>query len=217
MALYNLELEIVFVIASTKSMEHLIGTVREVTDQTASTLREMDKIRPLVHFGLVEYRDAPPNGDFAARVRCRLRDGYAKFSRELKDIGFSSLGKDDWPDDVIAGLALAVSEVDWKPNSSKHVILLGDCPTKDGYDAVMKKEQKSVTGKSLLDIIRDARPQKRSDGTRILAARNFHAVCSNHRPVVDDGFAGRANRRADSTGPADRRCHGSLRAHGGRD
>lgn len=190
MAIYNLELEVVFVIASTYSMEDLIEAVREVTDQTANTLRGMPKIEPLVHFGLVEYRDAPPNGDFAARIRCRLSDGYDTFSRELKGLGFSSLGEDDWPDDVIAGMALAISDVGWKPNSSKHIIVLGDCPTKDGYDPVMEKEQRSITGKSLADIMAAARPQGGSDSERALGARNFHAVCNNHPPVVDQLLQG---------------------------
>jgi len=185
MALYNLELEVVFCIASTASMENLIEAVREVADRTANTLREMPRIRPIVHFGLVEYRDAPPNGDFAARVRARLTDEYDTFSKELKNLGFSSLGEDDWPDDVIAGIALAISDVGWRPNSSKHIIVLGDCPTKDGYDPVIEKEQRSITGKSLEEILADARPQGGSDSERALAARNFHAVCNNHPPVVD--------------------------------
>jgi len=185
MALYNLQLEVVFVIASTYSMEDLIEAVREVADRTANTLREMPDIRPVVHFGLVEYRDAPPNGDFAARVKCRLTDGHDTFVQELNGLGFSSLGQDDWPDDVIAGMALAISDAGWRPNSSKHVIVLGDCPTKDGYDPVLEKEQQSATGKSLIEIMKDARPMGGSDSERALAARNFHAVCNNHPPIVD--------------------------------
>ncbi|KKK65013.1 hypothetical protein LCGC14_2978430, partial [marine sediment metagenome] len=53
MSLYNLQLEIVFVIASTASMEHLIEVAREVTAATARTLHNMPDIQPLVHFGLV--------------------------------------------------------------------------------------------------------------------------------------------------------------------
>lgn len=185
MALYNLQLEVVFVIASTASMEHLIEAVREVTDRTANSLREMPGIKPVVHFGLVEYRDAPPHGDFAARVRCRLTEGYDTFAREVKGLGFSSRGEDDWPDDVIAGMAMAISDVGWRPNSSKHIIVLGDCPTKDGYDPVLKEAQRSTTGKSLSDIMADARPQGGSDSDRALAVRSFHAVCNNHPPVID--------------------------------
>lgn len=185
MALYNLQLEVVFVIASTYSMEHLIEAVREVADRTANTLREMPDIRPVVHFGLVEYRDAPPNGDFAARVQCRLTEGHETFMRELNGLGFSNRGEDDWPDDVIAGMAMAIGDAGWRPNSSKHIIVLGDCPTKDGYDPVMEMVQQSVTGKSLNDVMRDARPMGGSDSERALAARNFHAVCNNHPPIVD--------------------------------
>ena len=114
----------------------------------------------IVHFGLVEYRDAPPNGDFAARVLCRLDEDFSFFERKLNGLEYSSRGKDDWPDDVVAGLSQAVSETDvgWSPNSTKHVILLGDCPAKETYDKVTKKEQQTSTGKSLDDILDEAQP-----------------------------------------------------------
>ncbi|WP_372717703.1 hypothetical protein [Novipirellula sp.] len=185
MALYNLQFEVVFVVASTFSMETMIEAVREVTDRAASQLRQMPEIKPVVHFGLVEYRDSPPNGDFAAKVRCRLTDGYDLFTSELKAIQCSSRGEDDWPDDVVAGIDAAIREVGWRPNSSKHVILLGDCPAKNGYDPVTRENLQSITRKSLEEILAEARPLGGSDSERAQAAKNFHAVCNNHESPLN--------------------------------
>lgn len=185
MSLYNLELEVVFLIASTASMEHLIEVAREISERTSRALASMADLKEHVHFGLVEYRDAPPHGDFAVRIRCSLSEGYAKFQHELAALDFSSKGDDDWPDDVVAGLSVAVHDVGWRPNSSKHIILLGDCPAKDGYDPVLEKEQQSSMGKSLADVLSDARPRGGSDAQRAVKSHNFHALCNNHQREVD--------------------------------
>ena len=63
---------------------------------------------------------------------------------------------------------LAISDVGWSPNSSKQIIVLGDCPAKVGYDPIAEKEKPSITGKSLIDIMRDARPLGGSDSERAL-------------------------------------------------
>lgn len=180
MALYNLELEVVFAIDTTASMEPLIEVAREVIDSTAKTLIAMPEIRPVVHFGLVEYRDAPPQGDFAARVVTQLTEEHSAFWKSLQDLAVSQKGDNDIPEDVVAGLHSALTKVGWRSNSSKHVILLGDAPAKDGYDPTLEETQVSSTGLSLDELLSQARPQGGSDSQRALSSKNFHALCNNH-------------------------------------
>lgn len=197
MALYNLELEVVFVIDTTSSMEPLIEIAREVTKRTAQALVAMPQIEPVVHLGLVEYRDPPPEAEFAARVACRLDEGHSVFWKVLSKLAVSQKGDNDIPEDVIAGLQEAINKAGWKPNSSKHIILLGDAPAKDGFDPVIGESQHSSSGLSLDDVSKLARPQGGSDAARALSAINFHALCNNHpdpagvlpaetRKVLDD-------------------------------
>lgn len=186
MALYNLQLEIVFVIDTTPSMEPLIEVAREVTKRTAEALVALPEVKPVVHFGLVEYRDAPPNCEFAARVRCRLAEGHSAFWNQLQSLAVSSVDTNDVPEDMVAGIQLALTDVGWRPNSSKHIIMLGDAPAKTGYDAVIEEEQRSSTGRTLVNVMADARPQGGSDSERALGAKNFHAVSNNHRPFIDE-------------------------------
>jgi len=190
MALYNLQLEVVFVIDTTPSMEPLIEVAREVTKRTAEALVAMPEVKPVVHFGLVEYRDAPPQCEFAARVRCRLSEGHSAFWNQLQNLKVSTVDTNDIPEDMVAGIQLALTDVAWRPNSSKHIIMLGDAPAKTGYDPVIEEEQESSTRRTLTDIAADARPQGGSDSERALGAKNFHAVSNNHQPFIDTFLEG---------------------------
>lgn len=185
MALYNLQLEVVFVVDTTASMEPLIEVARQVVQRTADSLVQMPDVKPVVHFGLVEYRDGPPNAEFPARVLCRLTEDHSSFWKKLQEIQVSTADTNDFPEDMVAGLHLAITDVAWRPNSSKHVIVLGDAPAKDGMDIVEQKEFKSSSGWSLNQAIQAARPKGGSDGERALGAKNFHAISNDHEPIID--------------------------------
>ena len=190
MALYNLQLEIVFVIDTTASMEPLIEVAREVVRKTAETLANLPDIKPVVHFGLVEYRDAPPQAEFAARTVCKLSAGHQRFYEALTSLSVSTKDTNDIPEDMVAGLQTAIVEVGWRPNSSKHIIVIGDAPAKDGYDTVLNEELRSATGRTLANVMTDARPVGGSDSERALGARNFHCVSNNHQPIIEQFLEG---------------------------
>jgi hypothetical protein len=186
-AIVNLKLEIVFVVATTASMPPLIQVAQEVVKETARTLSQLPKIQGAVRFGLVEVRDVPPNCDFAYRIDCPLTDNVDEFHGKLSALSTDTHGEDDWPDDVVAGLHAAMTEIKWSPNSCKNIILLGDSPAKDGTpDVVVGKVLQGSTNFSLQQIISMARPLGGSTGTQALTAKYFHTICNNHPDPLDD-------------------------------
>lgn len=187
-AIVNLKLEIVFCVDTTPSMEPLIEVAKEVVRDTAKTLAAMPKIQGAVRFGLVEFRDAPPLCQFASQVNCQLTEDVESFYSALAKLKTETTNEtNDLPEDVLAGLNSAITEIKWSPNSCKNVILLGDAPAKDGSpDVASGKILPNTTGLSLQQLIAKARPQAGSTGTQALAARNFHAVCNNHPDPLAD-------------------------------
>jgi len=185
-SILNLKLEIVFVIATTASMPPLIEVAQEVARETAKTLSQIPKIQGAVRFGLIEVRDVPPLCDFTYRIDCPLTDNVDEFNRKLSLLTTDKNGEDDWPDDVIAGLHSAITEITWNPNSCKNIIMLEDSPAKDPTDVVEGTKIPGSTGLSLQQIIASARPQAGSTGTQALKAKYFHTICNNHPDPLDD-------------------------------
>lgn len=91
----------------------------------------------------------------------------------------------DIPEDMVAGLKLAINDVAWRPNSSKHIIILGDAPAKDGFDAISDETYRSDSGWTLDQVNQAARPQGGSDSERALGAKNFHSISNDHQPLLD--------------------------------
>ena len=185
-SILNLKLEIVYVIATTASMPPLIEVAQEVARETTKMLSQMPKIQGAVRFGLIEVRDVPPLCDFAYRIDCPLTEDVEEFNRKLSSLTTDKNGEDDWPDDVVAGLHSAITEIKWSPNSCKNIILLGDSPAKDPTDVVEGTKLPGSTGLSVQRIVAMARPQSGSTGTQALTAKYFHAICNNHPDPLND-------------------------------
>jgi hypothetical protein len=198
MAIANMELEVVFVMSSTYSMQPMLEMVKEITRKTADSLAKNEQIKDIVHFGLVEYRDKKGGCDFDSRLVCKLNSNYQTFNAKLEAIKCTEFGADDMPDEVLIGLETAINDAGWRPNSSKHIILLGDAPAKGQGVIILNRQFESSRKLSLEKIMNLARPQAGGDSRRAWNAKNIHAV-SNHQKdeidkFVDDHFEDKETR-----------------------
>jgi hypothetical protein len=131
--LENLKLEIVFVLESTDFMllrydgpesPPLLDSVKELMREIVAAFRKDPRLQGAVRFGIVEYQDTTAKAKFRSRLTCPLVDDMDQFLAGLERLDPVEL-RDDWTDDVIAGLATAIRDARWSENSSKHVILIG--------------------------------------------------------------------------------------------
>jgi hypothetical protein len=129
---------------------------------------------------------------FPASLTCDLTDDVAAFRKGVEGIVAVSL-HDDWPDDVLSGLKLAVEKARWSKNSVKHVILVGSASFHLGPEGAKANQYDDVpensltrtderlprgfnsTGLTIEGLIDRAQPA--GGGTaRALSSKYFHAL-----------------------------------------
>lgn len=197
--LKDVKLEIMFVIESSDFMFNKYDDGPALLDHLKNSIRGLiaeisrdESMRQAVRLGFCEYKDTVPNAAFTSRITCDLTDDLDSFSRGLDAMQASKL-KDDWPDDVLAGLHDAVTSRMWSPNSVKHIILLGNTscqlrlrgqpkPFESGRDSPIERilargnnNGFNSTGLSISQLIARGRPQGGAD-SRARTTRMFHAL-----------------------------------------
>ncbi|GHT18130.1 hypothetical protein FACS1894189_5480 [Planctomycetales bacterium] len=185
MALANMELDVVFLIDTTPSMEPMIEMVKQITSATAKSLADNKEIRDIVHFGIVEYRDKEEGCDFDAKVTCDLKQNYDTFKSTLSHTVCDTCDTNKVPEEVSIGLQMAINDAGWRSNSSKHIILLGDAPSKEPGLKIFGETYASSRSVNLDKVINLARPQSGGDGQRAWMAKNIHAIMNDHKPIID--------------------------------
>ncbi len=113
--------DVVFVLDTTGSMSEEISAVNATIEKVADVLHKKGLT---VRLGLVEYRDR--HDSYLARVHPMTRD-VAAFVGEIHSV--SAGGGGDMPEDVNAGLSVALSELAWSRDSvARMAFLIGDAP-----------------------------------------------------------------------------------------
>lgn len=208
--LADVKLEIVFVVESTDFMlNKFSGDSRPLFDYLKDTIREtldllsMQKsLAGAVRVGFVEYQDNVPLARFTAKKSCDLTDNIDAFLGKLSELE-ATLLEDDFPEDVIAGMNMAVSEMSWSENSVKHVILLGaaSCQLCDrgnnpnqtgGVNNLLTVRNGpkgyNSTGLSISQLIGRARPQGGGD-SRARTSKTFHSLfLGKELPSIPESF-----------------------------
>jgi len=114
-------LDVVFVIDATGSMGWLIdevkGRVRDLSDWVR-------RLVPVTRFGIVAYRD-DDDPEFLTRVQ-PLTLNIGKVRRFLDRL--EARGGGDIPEAVEAGLRKAIEDSNWKGDSQKIIVIVGDAP-----------------------------------------------------------------------------------------
>lgn len=120
-------IDIMFVIDTTNSMGPYIDATRKMIESVVTQLSDKVSVR----FGIVGYRDViaePQAGWYHTQMICDLRTGadHTAFQRRLAEVKPADQGSGDVPEDVLAGVQLAVEKAGWNPDAFKHVIVIGD-------------------------------------------------------------------------------------------
>jgi Mg-chelatase subunit ChlD len=135
-------LDIAFVIDTTGSMGAGIGQVQKKLNYFAQTIAGAST-RPDVAFGVVAYRDHPPEDlTYVTQVYPLSRE-LGKVQEVLN--GLQAEGGGDDPEAVMDGLWDALQESQWRTSSYKVIVLVGDapaherCPRELNFDMIIKE------------------------------------------------------------------------------
>jgi Mg-chelatase subunit ChlD len=130
------DLDLVFLIDTTGSMEGEIREAKETVRDVADALRK-SRQGNLVRMGVVAFRDR--GDDYVTRVSPLDPDvetSYAFLSSLTAD------GGGDGPEDVLAGLASAIRKLEWRagPSVERLIFLIGDAPAHLDYSGPRPEE-----------------------------------------------------------------------------
>lgn len=115
-------IDVVFVLDATGSMGDEIEPVKQHIWNIANQIASGNP-RPDLRVGLVIYRD---RGDSEPTRMVPLTSDLDAMHTAL--MGVTAQGGGDYPEDVDAGLALALHEMSWGQQSARMVFLVGDAP-----------------------------------------------------------------------------------------
>jgi Mg-chelatase subunit ChlD len=126
------EIDIVFVIDSTGSMYDEIRTVKE---EVVNIMHRINSgyPQPDVKVGVVTYRDYEPEEREYLTKEKWLTSDIDYIEDFVRNIG--AQGGGDYEEAVEAGLEEAINNMNWRKNSEKIIILVGDAPARDYYYA----------------------------------------------------------------------------------
>lgn len=121
------DLDVAFVLDTTGSMS---GELHEARTRAMELVAALQAARPQerIRLGVVAYRD---RGDAWLTRSSPLSEEAAVATRFLA--GLDANGGGDAPEDVISGLHVALTELDWDPAADKQVFLIADAPAHTDY------------------------------------------------------------------------------------
>lgn len=165
----DFSLDLVFVIDTTASMTPLIDATKDVVRQCVDELQQRNpELQQSVRFGLVTYQDATP-GLKPFDIVCPLTDAVS-FQSKLAPLTVATQGSEEVSEDVLAGLAAAISpSMGWKPQAAKHVVLLGDA-------SAHLTGPKNTTGETIESVLAASQQQAGGELENNLASVTFSAV-----------------------------------------
>ncbi|MFN2350057.1 MAG: VWA domain-containing protein [Thioalkalivibrio sp.] len=148
--LADLQVDIVFVMDTTRSMQPFIDMTR---DAVARMTRQFtDEAAARFRFGLVTYRDSSeiiPALEYVTRNHTpELVGGEALVDLLSNSARATQAGSLDYPEEVFAGVDVALRSA-WRPDALRFMILVGDA------SAHPKGHAQNVTGKDEVDLRRE--------------------------------------------------------------
>jgi hypothetical protein len=214
----DLKLEVAFVIESTELMgekyddRELKDYCSDIVNGLLQEISERPKLKPRVRIALVEYQDTmispkqanendatkarwPLKGaSFIKRITQPLTDNHSEIRAAMDRLDAAMVGG-DWPEDGIAGLHAAITELNWTPNSCKHVVLIGTTSLQDkpkgsqasqfggtwnsltALDGLHSPYGWSSTGLNIPGLVALAHPTGGQDAIeKVMRSRTLHAM-----------------------------------------
>ncbi|MBC7819409.1 MAG: VWA domain-containing protein [Planctomycetaceae bacterium] len=190
-------LQVTFVIDTTASMQPWIEKMKVVISRISETLANNPALKGRVEFGLVCYRDelAPDTAEetrkqmeYVTRRVCDLTPDHKSFLEKLGTVHEAPVTSEDTPEDVLAGLKMAIQENAWKKAGNKHIVLIADAPAQAGTDGY-----KNVTKSTIPGIVTLAQPTGQQatwdriqiHGLRIVS--DLEVECERHVTEITTG------------------------------
>ncbi len=165
--LKKMTFDVVFVIDTTNSMQPVIDAVKKsVENITKELLGKLPNAK--IRYGLIGYRDTlldvrqPPDW-YVAEKFCDLDKGmdHKFFINKLEAMQAAKIGSQGFPEDVLAGLELAIKNVAWNPDAWKHIVLIGDASAHDDVNNARNSRKQTIPGiKSLAQSTGDSIKRK---------------------------------------------------------
>ncbi|MCP3964222.1 MAG: VWA domain-containing protein [bacterium] len=153
-------LDLVFVIDTTASMTDPIRQVASSITRVARELSDRPKLKERVRFGLVGFRDSvggvnPGALGYVAQTFCDLQEGanHRVFLQRLAALKVTKESSEDFPEDVLAGLNLAmdVERLGWNPFAWRQIVVVGDSSIKNP-EHPDRDSRKNVGGATLESV-----------------------------------------------------------------
>jgi hypothetical protein len=165
-------------------MANPIAQVRGSIAQVATNLARRPDLARRLRLGLVGYRDtedgvSPGRNGYLAQVLCDLRQGtnHQSFLARLGEAALASGPSGDYPEDVLAGLALAMDgpSLHWNPYAWKQIVVVGDSSIKVP-DHPEPASRRNHEGRTLEAILQQAQGQASPAGGAAVASFVLSAV-----------------------------------------
>jgi serine/threonine-protein kinase PpkA len=178
-----LNVDIVFVMDTTRSMQPYIDNTRAAVKQLAESLIAKEGLQERVRFGLVAYRDdvkLMPALEYTARnFTPQLVPADQFVALVDKEVKATRIGSMDYPEEVYAGVNMAMEQTAWRENSLRFLILVGDASAHE------PGHRQSTTGKDA-NVLRLAMNDK---GEYLLAMHLRDYRMSSDHPIAEAQFA----------------------------
>ena len=118
--------DIVLMADTTGSMGSSIANVRT---NASSILSQIQTAQPTAQFAVAEYKDDEPTSAFAYKVDQQLTGNAADVVTGIN--AWSAGGGDDEPEAWIGALGKIPSTIDFRPDSTRVLVMFGDAPSHD--------------------------------------------------------------------------------------
>jgi serine/threonine-protein kinase PpkA len=136
--LKKLEMDIVFVIDTTVSMQPWINATLEAIKNIALSITSDAAIRQSVHFGLWGYRDSLtiPGIEYLAKNFTPTLQPVEDFIRTLQGVHEATVDSVNFDEDMFSGMSDAMTKTAWSSDKSlRFLVLVGDAPSHSLGDA----------------------------------------------------------------------------------
>ncbi len=153
----DLTLDIVFVIDTTSSMKPYIEATKDVVRKISTAISDNKHVKGRVRLGLVGYRDR--GDEYVTKILCSLEAGKDLQSYQAELAKVEASGGGDSPEQVYAGIDMAVSKMAWGATSYRHVVVIGDSANHAddksmvSLESVLAKAQPAATSNDLNAVI----------------------------------------------------------------
>ncbi len=127
----EVRVDIVWVVDTTLSMSPYIKKATEIMSEVSSAIAADPALKGKIAFGVWGYRDDPgiPQIDYQTKNYTPELLPIEDWLKVMKTVDETKADTDDIPEDMFAGVRDALMAKNWRENSIKLIILVGDAPS----------------------------------------------------------------------------------------